>query len=87
MIRSYIEEESRTFPTSGRISFHTGFIIYNMQHPQTITIQQMWMEHISRIGFLQCQIAFFYVAQNFPGVIEEFKELWSYGRKTVFYTA
>lgn len=83
-MQSYIEEESKLFPTTKRISYQTGFIIYNNLHDKIKVIQDTWMEHIRRVGDLQCQIAFFFVSQRFPSAIEEFKEQWSYGRKTVF---
>ena len=71
MVR-YIEEEmSLGYKLNGERHFQTGLIIYNLRHPDTEKIQNMWMEHIRRCG-IECQISFYFIAQRFPVCIDEF---------------
>jgi hypothetical protein len=85
-MKNYIKEELESgFVTENRIFYQTGFIIYNMQHADTESIQELWYVHIKRIGGMQCQIAFFFVSQRFLGenTIQEYLEEWNYGRKLI----
>jgi hypothetical protein len=67
------EEVAKGYPVHGERHFQTGFIIYNLNHPATTRVQQMWFEHINRCGIL-CQISFYFVAQRFPSEVAEFTE-------------
>ena len=65
------EEQVQGFPVHGERHFQTGFIVYNLHHEDTQSIQSMWMGHIHRCG-IQCQISMYFVAQRFPTSIGEF---------------
>jgi len=79
----YMEEEIELgYPVHGERHFQTGFIIYNMNHKDTLSIQQMWQEHIERVG-INCQIAFYFVAQRFPRSIQEYFPDWQNMRYSV----
>jgi hypothetical protein len=83
-MKAYIrEEESRGFASKGVTHFQTGFIIYNMNHPNTSAIQQVWYQHVQRVG-IQCQIAFYFVSQHFPNHIEIFEKDWGFPRTFLF---
>jgi len=72
MVLRYMEEEvSLGFKLHGERHFQTGVIIYNLRNPDTLKIQNLWMEHIMRCG-IQCQISFYFIAQRFPKSIDEF---------------
>jgi len=72
MILRYMEEEvSLGYKIHGERHFQTGVIIYNMRNPDTLKVQNMWMEHIKRCG-IQCQISFYFIAQRFPKSVDEF---------------
>lgn len=80
----YIEEEvAEGYDKSGRVvTYNTGFIIYNMHHPDTHKIQALWASHINRCGIM-CQISFHFVAQRFPVSIQEYVGDWG-NRRLVF---
>jgi hypothetical protein len=65
------EEVAKDYPVHEERHFQTGFIIYNLRHPATARLQQMWFEHINRCGIL-CSISFYFVAQRFQTEIAEF---------------
>ncbi len=68
----YMSAEAKAgYPPHGTRHFQTGYLLYNLKHPDCYRIQNLWMEHILRCG-IQCQISMYYVAQRFPRSIGEF---------------
>jgi hypothetical protein len=83
-MKTYIrEQESRGLASQGVAHFQTGFIIFNMNHPNTSAIQKVWYQHIQRVG-IQCQIAFYFVSQYFPGNIKIFENDWGFTRTFLY---
>lgn len=78
-----IEQAALGFPVHGERHMRTGFLIYNMNHPDTITIQDLWQDHIDQTGIM-CQIAFYFVAQRFPTSIQEYSAAWHSGSRYGF---
>jgi len=60
--------------------YQCGYIIYNLQHPETLNIQKTWKKHIGQCG-INDQISFNFVAQQFNSVIGEYK--YDIGQKIV----
>lgn len=82
-LEMYINEQvDLGFPVHGERHMRTGFIIYNMNHPETRVIQDMWEEHIGRAGIM-CQIAFYFVAQRFPMSVQQYTLDWHTGGRYV----
>jgi hypothetical protein len=50
------------------------FILRKMNDPEVIRFNEVWHEHILECG-IECQIALFFVAQLFPGLITEFDDV------------
>lgn len=64
-MRRYMAEEAALgFHVHGGRHFQTGFILYNMHHPDTAVIKDLWYAHIQRVG-IHCQLAFYFVAQRY----------------------
>jgi beta-1,4-mannosyl-glycoprotein beta-1,4-N-acetylglucosaminyltransferase len=96
-MKAYIDEQvALGYHLQGDPHFQTGFIIYNMRNlKQVREIQDLWYDHIRKVGGLHCQIAFYFVAQIRQAVlgartegregtdIREFELDWNYGRKTI----
>ena len=81
-IETYMNQQiALGYPVHGEMHYQTGFIIYNMLHTDTLTIQNMWRGHINQVGIM-CQIAFYFVAQRFTESIREYVPAW----KTVRYS-
>lgn len=53
---------------SNRVHYLTGFLIWNLTHPQLTEVQSLWQSYISEIG-IECQISFYYVAQRHRDII------------------
>jgi hypothetical protein len=80
MVRYMEEEAALGYPVHGMRHLQSSFIIYNMNHPDTLTIQNMWKEHTDRLGGLMCQISFYFVAQRFPTSVQEYTLDWQMHR-------
>ena len=52
--------------------FQCGYLLYNMNHPDTTRIQKTWHEHINKCG-INDQISFNFIAQIFKRVIGEYR--------------
>lgn len=59
------------YAVHGKRHFQSGFIMYNMRHPETYQIQSKWYQGIQEVGSL-CQIPLYFIAQQFPQSIQEF---------------
>lgn len=78
-IENYMDEQvQQGYPVHGERHMRSGFVIYNMNHPDTQRIQDMWQEHIDRAGAM-CQIALYFVVQRFPVAVQEYKLEWHEG--------
>tara|TARA_Y100000389_G_scaffold156862_1_gene157833 strand:- start:333 stop:1694 length:1362 start_codon:yes stop_codon:yes gene_type:complete len=72
LYEKYINEEvDKGFSINGEKHYTCCFIIYNNKHPNTLKIQNTWMNHINRCG-IQDQISMYFVAQRFKKEIYEF---------------
>ena len=73
LIYKYISDEvEKGYVINGERHFQCGFIIYNLNKPDTYIFQNMWMEHNKRCG-IEDQVSLYFVAQRFPNSIGEFK--------------
>lgn len=83
-IESYMQEQGALgYPIHGARHMRTGFVVYNMNHADTLLIQDTWQEHINRVGIM-CQIAFYFVAQRFPDSIQQYDLEWNTGSRYGF---
>ncbi|TPN84781.1 hypothetical protein [Aquimarina algicola] len=68
----YIEKNvSQGLSAEHHNHFQCGYLLYNMNHPDTMQIQETWHKHIKECG-INDQISFNFVAQLFSEVITEY---------------
>ena len=67
-IVTYITEELKNGLNFECQMYATGTILRNMQHSETVKINNIWWEHINRCG-IECQISFNVIAQKFNSII------------------
>ena len=69
---NYIEKNiSKDLSAEHYNHFQCGYLLYNMNHSDTIRIQKTWHEHIKKCG-INDQISFNFVAQIFKDIIGEY---------------
>jgi hypothetical protein len=65
---NYITEELRNGASLECQMYMTGVILRNMSHPDTISINDLWWQHVCRCG-IECQISFDIVAQRYRSIV------------------